>query len=79
MHHITEIEHSALYQESFRKLKIGHCMIHKLIKRGCKKTPHKKTDKSGECQFIGLFLTVRLAAHVSNGLKSRIRPVVGRI
>jgi len=25
------------------------------------------------------FLVVRLAAHVSNGLKSRIRPVVGRI
>ena len=29
--------------------------------------------------WFGLFLTVRLAAHVSNGLKSRIRPVVGRI
>ena len=28
-----------------------------LLKRGCKKTPHKRTDKSGECQFIGLFLT----------------------
>ena len=26
-----------------------------------------------------LILLVRLAAHVSNGLKSRIRPVVGRI
>ena len=26
-----------------------------------------------------VFLRVRLAAHVSNGLKSRIRPVVGRI
>nr|DAM01925.1 MAG TPA: hypothetical protein [Caudoviricetes sp.] len=25
------------------------------------------------------FYIVRLAAHVSNGLKSRIRPVVGRI
>ena len=25
------------------------------------------------------FLIVRLAAHVSNGLKSRIRPVVGRM
>ena len=25
------------------------------------------------------YLVVRLAAHVSNGLKSRIRPVVGRI
>ena len=25
------------------------------------------------------FLLVRLAAHVSNGLKSRIHPVVGRI
>ena len=34
MHHITEIEHSALNKESFRKLKIGHCMIHKLIKKG---------------------------------------------
>ena len=28
---------------------------------------------------VGGFLRVRLAAHVSNGLKSRIRPVVGRI
>lgn len=27
----------------------------------------------------GHFCVVRLAAHVSNGLKSRIRPVVGRI
>ena len=27
---------------------------------------------------VGPFV-VRLAAHVSNGLKSRIRPVVGRI
>ena len=27
----------------------------------------------------GCFCAVRLAAHVSNGLKSRIRPVVGRI
>ena len=27
----------------------------------------------------GAFLRVRLAAHVSNGLKSRIHPVVGRI
>ena len=26
-----------------------------------------------------LSFVVRLAAHVSNGLKSRIRPVVGRI
>ena len=34
MHHITEIEHTALYKESFRKLKIGYCMIHKLIKKG---------------------------------------------
>ena len=34
MHHITEIEHTALYKESFRKRKIGYCMIHKLIKKG---------------------------------------------
>ena len=26
-----------------------------------------------------VFSVVRLAAHVSNGLKSRIRPVVGRM
>ena len=31
-----------------------------------------------EVNFIRHFI-VRLAAHVSNGLKSRIRPVVGRI
>ena len=29
--------------------------------------------------FSGSVALVRLAAHVSNGLKSRIRPVVGRI
>ena len=29
--------------------------------------------------LAGHFCVVRLAAHVSNGLKSRIRPVVGRI
>ena len=27
----------------------------------------------------GIHFVVRLAAHVSNGLKSRIHPVVGRI
>ena len=27
----------------------------------------------------GIFLLVRLAAHVSQGCKSQIRPVVGRI
>jgi hypothetical protein len=31
------------------------------------------------CQWQCLLCLVRLAAHVSNGLKSRIRPVVGRI
>ena len=30
----------------------------------------------GVCRAV---VVVRLAAHVSNGLKSRIRPVVGRI
>ena len=31
-------------------------------------------------QMVAVHLgVVRLAAHVSNGLKSRIRPVVGRI
>ena len=29
--------------------------------------------------YSSVFRLVRLAAHVSNGLKSRIRPVVGRI
>ena len=29
--------------------------------------------------WMSFFCVVRLAAHVSNGLKSRIRPVVGRI
>ena len=39
-------------------------------------------NKAPEANLAGVapepFL-VRLAAHVSNGLKSRIRPVVGRI
>ena len=36
----------------------------------------QKSSLLKEALFFGL---VRLAAHVSNGLKSRIRPVVGRI
>ncbi len=36
----------------------------------------KKEHSKTECSF---FYLVRLAAHVSNGLKSRIHPVVGRI
>ena len=38
--------------------------------------PGMKKDQSHGTDPFGL---VRLAAHVSNGLKSRIRPVVGRI
>ena len=34
------------------------------------------SDQCDPKLFLGV---VRLAAHVSNGLKSRIRPVVGRI
>ena len=37
-------------------------------------------EKEGSQKIAALFFAVvRLAAHVSNGLKSRIRPVVGRI
>ncbi len=40
----------------------------------------KKETSESHMRFVGfLFLKVRLAAHVSNGCKSRIRPVVGRI
>ena len=39
-----------------------------------KRLPQEEEDLCG-----GLFVDVRLAAHVSKGLKSRIRPVVGRI
>ena len=38
----------------------------------------KRAGKPSE-SVLGRLLLVRLAAHVSNGLKSRIRPVVGRI
>ena len=38
-----------------------------------------KNEKNGWLGRAIRFLCVRLAAHVSNGLKSRIRPVVGRI
>ena len=37
----------------------------------------KKTTASGKLVLVKS--VVRLAAHVSSGLKSRIRPVVGRI
>ena len=36
------------------------------------------SDRKSAGRNTGTFV-VRLAAHVSNGLKSRIRPVVGRI
>ena len=40
----------------------------------------RKKFKRGEVMITtSRFLGVRLAAHVSNGLKSQIRPVVGRI
>ena len=35
--------------------------------------------KNPEGNSFGVLFVVRLAAYVSNGLKSRIRPVVGRI
>ena len=39
----------------------------------------KKKKVFHKSEGLFLFVKVRLAAHVSNGLKSRIRPVVGRI
>ena len=43
-------------------------------------TPKKKPEGCAEGpRLCGPFAVVRLAAHVSNGLKSRTRPVVGRI
>lgn len=38
-----------------------------------------KNEKNGWLGRAIRFFVVRLAAHVSNGLKSRIHPVVGRI
>ena len=45
------------------------------------RNPSVKMKKAagGKQNSLRLLLAVRLAAHVSNGLKSRIRPVVGRI
>ena len=39
---------------------------------------NQKAQAADDTVCLG-FCKVRLAAHVSNGLKSRIRPVVGRI
>ena len=39
---------------------------------------NQKAQVADDTVCLG-FCKVRLAAHVSNGLKSRIRPVVGRI
>lgn len=39
----------------------------------------ERVAKLRKSSFATRFCSVRLAAHVSNGLKSRIRPVVGRI
>lgn len=40
----------------------------------------RRMDRKSPCGTPrGLFHVVRLAAHVSSGCKSRIRPVVGRI
>ena len=41
--------------------------------------PYVRFNGRGEIIILPLPYYVRLAAHVSNGLKSRIRPVVGRI
>ena len=38
-----------------------------------------RTKRSLFYLMTTFLIVVRLAAHVSNGLKSRIRPVVGRI
>ena len=38
-----------------------------------------KKAAGGKQNSLRLLLAVRLAAHVSNGLKSRISPVVGKI
>ena len=48
----------------------------RIFRIGCVKYNHYFL-KTGDASPV--FLVVRLAAHVSNGLKSRIRPVVGRI
>ena len=39
----------------------------------------KNLRQGGDYPSLYSFRLVRLTAHVSNGLKSRIRPVVGRI
>ena len=39
----------------------------------------KNQDGASLMAALLFFVVVRLAAHVSNGLKSRIHPVVGRI
>ena len=43
-------------------------------------TDEENTEEDEDAGYKpSIFFDVRLAAHVSNGLKSRIRPVVGRI
>ena len=42
-------------------------------------TDSREVKEAGAVEIQYRLFIVRLAAHVSNGLKSRIRPVVGRI
>ena len=54
--------------------------MHACLQRRKRMRKIKRPVKKRESEMALFFVrVVRLAAHVSNGLKSRIRPVVGRI
>ena len=53
--------------------------LYKICKSGKKLIEIKTITKEDKLGSACPFAIVRPAAHVSNGLKSRIRPVVGRI
>ena len=60
------------YNQRTNTKKVPHVRLQKYLAK-------KQQSRSRKNLNFPAPLYVRLAAHVSNGLKSRIRPVVGRI
>ena len=54
-------------------------VMHKIIMCSQEMNNIYRVKRQSHLRMALIFFLVRLAAHVSNGLKSRIHPVVGRI
>ena len=68
----AEVRNISYNNFGYLQLGNGECLYNR--------TDYIKANRNYSAYWVlGGFLIVRLAAHVSNGLKSRISPVVGRM